>query len=415
MSPLCCEAPPPFFQLHRPPPMPIAQSVRESMQRSSWIRQMFEEGARLKALHGADQVHDFSIGNPVLEPPAAFHEALRGLLETPAPGLHRYMPNAGYPEVRAYEAAELKNATALEFVAEDIVMCCGAGGGLNVVLKAMLDPGDEVIALAPYFVEYGFYAQNHGGVLKPVSTNARFQPDLNALDAAIGPQTKVVLVNSPNNPTGVVYSQETLDALGALLQEKEREVGHPIYLVSDDIYRRLTYDGVTSGNALLSHPNSLLVTSHSKDLGLPGERIGYIAVNPQIEERTLVQGALVLANRVLGFVNAPGLMQRILPQIGDATVDIAAYERLRNRFLEVLEACHFDVVRPQGAFYFFPKAPEADDIAFVKRAQEQRLLLVPGTGFGAPGYFRISFCCTEAEIERAQPAFEQLARHYGLI
>ncbi len=395
--------------------MPIAQSVRDSMQRSSWIRQMFEEGARLKALHGAEQVYDFSIGNPVLEPPEAFHEALRKLLDAPAPGLHRYMPNAGYPEVRAYEATTLKTATGLGFEPEDVVMCCGAGGGLNVVLKALLDPGDEVVALAPYFVEYGFYAQNHGGVLKPVPTDAHFQPDLNALDAAIGPQTKVVLVNSPNNPTGVVYTQETLDALGALLQQKEQEVGHPIYLVSDDIYHRLTYDGVTSGNALLSHPNSLLVTSHSKDLGLPGERIGYIAVNPQIEERALVQGALVLANRVLGFVNAPGLMQRVLPEIGTATVDISVYERLRNRFLELLEACNFEVVRPQGAFYLFPRAPEPDDIAFVQRAQEQRLLLVPGTGFGRPGYFRISFCCTEEEIERSRPAFEQLAQHYGLI
>lgn len=395
--------------------MPIAQSVRESMQRSSWIRQMFEEGARLKALHGPEQVFDFSLGNPILEPPAAFHRELKILLDAPEPGLHRYMPNAGFSETRAYVASGLKEETGLEFAAEDVVMCCGAGGGLNVVLKALLDPGDEVIALTPYFVEYGFYAQNHGGVLKPVPTTETFQPDLDALDASIGPKTKIVLVNSPNNPTGVVYSQESLDALGDLLARKEAEVGHAIYLVSDDIYRRLAYDGVAPGNALLSHPNSVLVTSHSKDLGLPGERIGFIAVHPGVEERPLLQGALVLANRVLGFVNAPGLMQKVLPRLAGESVDISVYEHLRNRFLDLLADLHFEVVRPQGAFYLFPKSPEADDVAFVRRAQQERLLLVPGSGFGAPGYFRISFCCTEAEIERSRPAFERLAQHYGLI
>lgn len=394
--------------------MSIAKEIRESIQRSSWIRQMFEEGARLKALHGAENVHDFSLGNPILEPPPEFRQALRTLLENPEPGMHRYMPNAGFPETREYVAAQMQDETGLAFEANDVVMCIGAGGGLNVVLKALLDPGDEVVALAPFFVEYGFYTQNHGGTFTPVPTTPEFQPDLEVLEAAINAKTKVVIVNSPNNPTGVVYPQETLDRLGELLARKEQEIEHPIFLVSDDIYRHLVYDGIRNSNVFLSHRNALLVNSHSKDLGLPGERIGYIAVHPEMEDRSEVQEGLVLCNRILGFVNAPALMQKVLPKLGGARVDVSVYENLRNRFLALLEDCGFETVRPQGAFYLFPQSPEPDDVAFVRRAQQENVLLVPGTGFGMLGYFRISFCCTAEAIDRARPAFERLAQHYGL-
>ena len=394
--------------------MSIAKGIQESILRASWVREMFEEGARLRALHGAEKVHDFSLGNPILEPPPEFRQALRTLLENPEPGLHRYMHNAGFPETREYDAAQMQDETELAFEANDVVMCIGAGGGLNVVLKALLDPGDEVIALAPFFVEYSFYTQNHGGVFTSVPTTPEFQPDLEALGAAISAKTKVVIVNSPNNPTGVVYPQETLDRLGELLVRKEKEAGHPIFLISDDIYRHLVYDGIRNSNVFLSHCNALLVNSHSKDLGLPGERIGYIAVHPEMEDRSEVQDGLVLCNRILGFVNAPALMQKVLPKLGGVRVDVSTYENLRNRFLALLEDCGFETVRPQGAFYLFPKAPEPDDVAFVRRAQGENVLLVPGTGFGRPGYFRISFCCTAEAIDRARPAFERLAQHYGL-
>ena len=394
--------------------MPVANQLRESMKRSSWIREMFEEGARLKAIHGEDQVHDFSLGNPILEPPQQVHRQLQEILTNPTPGMHRYMPNAGFDRTRAYVAEELNKETGLNFQAQDMVMCVGAGGGLNVVMKALLDPGDEVLTPSPFFVEYGAYASNHGGVLKTVKTTDAFQLDLEAFDAALNPKTKIVIINTPNNPTGVIYPQQSLDELGVLIREKEKEFGHPIILVADDIYRRLVFDGLTSGDVLLSHPHSIRVHSHSKDLGLPGERIGFIAVHPGIPERETICQGLVLANRILGFVNAPALMQQILPSMGQATVDVSIYQKLRDRFYEMLTGLGFEVVLPQGAFYLFPKSPEADDVAFVRRAQQERILLVPGSGFGGPGHFRISICCSEEDIERSRPGFEKLAAHYGL-
>jgi aspartate aminotransferase len=291
-------------------------------------------------------------------------------------------------------------------------MCAGAGGGLNVVFKALLEPGEEVLALAPFFVEYGAYVQNHGGNLSIAQTTSEFQPDLNTIEASLNELTKIVIINSPNNPTGAVYSQETLDKLGQLLLRKENEFGHPIYLVSDDIYRYLVFDGLTNSNVFLSYPNSILVNSHSKDLGLPGERIGYIAIHPCVIEREDLRAALVLCNRILGFVNAPAMMQKILPLLGKARVDISIYEKSRDKILSMIKGLGFEAVKPQGAFYIFPKSPEPDDVAFVKRAQEENILLVPGTGFGNPGHFRISLCCTPEIIENSRPEFEHLAEHY---
>nr|MCS5546637.1 pyridoxal phosphate-dependent aminotransferase [SAR324 cluster bacterium] len=362
--------------------MSIAYSIRQSMEKGSWIRQMFEAGARLKAEHGVENVFDFSLGNPILEPPKDVHAKLRKLLENPEPGMHRYMPNAGFAETREYVAGVMRDETGHPFEGEDVVMCVGAGGGLNVVFKALLEPGEEVLALAPFFVEYGAYAQNHGGSLSIAQTTSEFQPDLNSIEASLSELTKIVIINSPNNPTGAVYSQETLDKLGQLLLRKENEFGHPIYLVSDDIYRYLVFDGLTNSNAFLSYPNSILVNSHSKDLGLPGERIGYIAIHPCVIEREDLRAALVLCNRILGFVNAPAMMQKILPLLGKARVDISIYEKSRDKILSMIKGLGFEAVKPQGAFYIFPKSPDPDDVAFVKRAQEENILLVPGTGFG---------------------------------
>ncbi len=375
---------------------------------------MFEAGARLKAEYGEENVFDFSLGNPILEPPKDVHAKLRKLLENPEPGMHRYMPNAGFTETREYVAGVMREETGHPFEGEDIVMCVGAGGGLNVVFKALLEPGEEVLALAPFFVEYGTYAQNHGGSLSIAQTTSEFQPDLNSIEASLSELTKIVIINSPNNPTGAVYSQETLDKLGQLLLRKENEFGHPIYLVSDDIYRYLVFDGLTNSNAFLSYPNSILVNSHSKDLGLPGERIGYIAIHPCVIEREDLRAALVLCNRILGFVNAPAMMQKILPLLGKARVDISIYEKSRDKILSMIKGLGFEAVKPQGAFYIFPKSPDPDDVAFVKRAQEENILLVPGTGFGGPGHFRISLCCTPETIENSRPGFERLAEHYSL-
>ena len=296
--------------------MTIAAPIAKSLQRASWIRQMFEAGARLKQQYGADQVFDFSLGNPILEPPPKVHETLHALLDDPAPGNHRYMPNGGFTAVREYLASELKEEQDLPFVTADVVLCVGAGGGLNVVAKALLEPGDEVVALAPYFVEYGFYVQNHGGVLTVARTQQEdFLPDLEALEAVMTPKTRAIIVNSPNNPTGVVYSQEVLDDLGSWLRTQEQRFGHPIYLIADEPYRKLLFDEVTNGSVLKAHPHSILITSHSKDLGLAGERIGYIALHPEVPDRALWQEALVFTNRILGFVNAPALMQRALMQL----------------------------------------------------------------------------------------------------
>jgi len=394
--------------------MSIATSIRKSIEKGSWIRQMFEEGARLKEKHGAENVFDFSLGNPILEPPEEVNIELSKLLEHPEPGIHRYMPNAGFAETREYVASIMNDETGHPFEKEDIVMCVGAAGGLNVVFKSLLEPGDEVLALAPFFVDYGTYAQNHGGFLKTAHTNPEFQPDLESIEANLSKRTKILIINSPNNPTGAVYSQNTLNKLGQLLLQKEKEFGHPIYLVSDDIYRYLVFQGLANCNVFLSYKNSILVNSHSKDLGLPGERIGYIAIHPEVIERKELQEALVLCNRILGFVNAPAMMQKILPLLGQSRVNFSVYERSCNKFMSMITDLGFEAVKPQGAFYIFPKSPDPDDVAFVKRAQQENILLVPGTGFGGTGHFRISLCCTQETIENSQPGFERLAKFYGL-
>src|SRR5919201_5326314 len=305
--------------------MPIANKIKHYMESAAWIRGMFEEGIRLKQQYGEDNVCDFSLGNPVLEPPPAFHVALRELLEYPQPGMHRYMPNVGYPETRAAVAAQLTKETGVPFTAEHIVMCVGAAAGINVVLKTLLDPGDEVLFFAPYFVEYHFYVDYHGGVAKVVPTDANFDLDLEALEAALSPRSKVVLINSPNNPTGVIYPATTLKQLGELLQRKERQFNTKIYLLSDEPYKKLIYGGLTYPEIYPHHPNTITVTSHAKDLALPGVRIGYIAVNPECADLEDLLSGMNFTTRTLGFVNAPALMQRVIVKLQGVTIDMSQY------------------------------------------------------------------------------------------
>lgn len=394
--------------------MPIATKIKHYMESASWIRGMFEEGIRLKQQYGEDNVFDFSLGNPVMEPPPQFYEALRQLLAHPQPGMHRYMPNVGYAETRAAVAAQLTKETGIAFTADHIVMCVGAAAGLNVALKTLLDPGDEVIFFTPYFVEYHFYVDYHGGVAKIVPTDAHFDLDLEALEAALTPRSKVVLINSPNNPTGVIYPATTLKQLGELLQRKQREFNTTIYLLSDEPYKKLIYGGLTYPEVYPHHPNSITVTSHAKDLALPAERIGYIAVNPACADLQDVISGMSFTTRTLGFVNAPALMQRVLTRLQGVTVDMARYERQRDFLCERLTAMGYQLVKPQGAFYIFPKSPIADDVAFVRALQTKHILTVPGRGFGTPGYFRIAYCVEDRTIERAMDGFQAVAKEFGL-
>ncbi len=396
--------------------MSISIKIAQYIEKASWIRKMFEEGARLRAERGADNIFDFSIGNPSTEPPAALREELLRLAREPVPGMHRYMSNAGYQETRQAVADHLSRKTPQRVAAGQVVMTCGAGGGLNVVLKTLLNPGEEVIILAPYFVEYLFYIDNHGGAARTVATRPdTFELDLDAIEAAIGANTRAIILNSPNNPTGVIYSADSLQALGELLTRKERELGRTLFVLSDEPYARLAYDG-HQVPCIFSHvKNSVIITSHSKDLALPGERIGYLAVNPAMEEADqFIEGA-VFCNRVLGFVNAPALMQRLVTRLQDQSVDIADYQKKRDLLYAHLRSCGFRTIKPQGGFYFFPESPLKDDVAFARLAQQHNILLVPGQGFGAPGHFRIAYCVETDLIHRSLPAWENLARDAGLL
>jgi len=394
--------------------MPIAQKIKQYTESASWIRGMFEEGIRLKRQYGEDNIFDFSLGNPVMEPPPAVYAALRGLLEHPQPGMHRYMPNVGYAETRAAVAAQLTKETGIAFTAEHIVMCVGAAAGINVALRTLLDPGDEVLFFSPYFVEYYFYVDNHGGVPQVVPTDANFDLDLNALEAALTPRSKVVLINSPNNPSGALYPAVTLKQLGELLQRKERQFNTTIYLLSDEPYKKLIYGGLTYPEVYPHHPNTISVTSHAKDLALPGERIGYIAINPACAELNDLQSGLNFTTRTLGFVNAPALMQHALVHLQGVTVDMQQYERKRDFFCSHLTEMGYQLVKPQGAFYIFPKTPLADDVAFVQALQARHILTVPGRGFGTPGHFRIAYCVEDRTIERSLDGFRAVAREYGM-
>lgn len=385
--------------------MAVAKKMLRFMEGASWIRRMFEEGARLKQIHGAENVFDFSLGNPNVPPPPAVKSKIIEVAGRDDPGMHGYMSNAGLIETREAIAATWNAEFGLSLDARHVVITCGAAGGLNIILKALFDPGDELIAPAPYFVEYRFYVDNHGGAFKSVLTNPDFTLDMKALEAGIGPLTKAVLINSPNNPTGQIYSEESLRELADLLARKSREYGRPIFLVSDEPYRKLVYNDTRVPCIFTIYPDSIITTSYSKDLSLAGERIGFVAVNPAASEGAGVINAMTLANRILGFVNAPGLMQRVVAELQGACVDVSIYRRKRDRLVQGLQAAGYELTVPAGAFYLFPRSPLADDVRFVRLLQEENVLVVPGSGFGGPGHFRIAYCVDDVTIEGALPGF----------
>lgn len=387
--------------------MPVAEKIKGFIDRSSWIREMFEAGIRLKSQVGADNVYDFSLGNPDLEPPAEFQAVIEELAKDKTPGTHAYMPNAGLPEVRAQVAAFATQEYGQPFTANDIIMTVGAGGALNVALKTVLNPGDEVIVPKPYFVEYDFYVDNHNGVIKPVATNPDFTLNLDHIAAAATERTRAVIINSPNNPTGVVYPEENLRALYGLLERMSAKAGRPVVLISDEPYRKIVYDGVTVPSVFGDYPYVIALTSYSKDLSLPGERIGFLAVHPQMPDKGLMVAGLILNLRILGFVNAPALMQRAVARLQGVSVDISVYRRRRDLFVQGLQDAGYDLNVPKGAFYLFPKSPLADDVAFIRELQKENILGVPGSGFGGPGYFRLTYCVPERVIEKSIPGFKR--------
>ena len=395
--------------------MSISDKVRKSMVEGSWIRKMFEEGALLKQQYGAENVFDLSLGNPVMEPPSEFVQELRRLAENPLPGMHRYMVNAGYPETRMAVAEQLLLETGIKFTMKEIVMSCGAGGALNVLLKTILNPGEEVILFAPYFLEYVFYIDNHGGVAKVVPTDEQFIPKLDVLEDSIGANTKAVLINSPNNPTGVVYSEDLIHQLGELLRRKEAQYGTEIFLISDEPYRKIIFDGLKYPSPFNHYSQSIVATSHSKDLALPGERIGYIAVHPDCSQREDIVNGCIHCTRILGYTNAPALMQNIVRHLQNVTVPIAEYQKKRDFLYSHLSEMGYSMIKPQGAFYMFPKSPLEDEVAFVSELQQQQVLTVPGGGFGSPGYFRISYCVDDRTLEGSLAAFRKAAQKFNLL
>lgn len=385
--------------------MSIAKKIKASISHSSMIRKMFEEGVLLKQKFGAENVFDFSLGNPNVDHPEAFKKELIRVANQEIVLKHGYTPNAGYPETRQAVARKISETSGVKISADSIVMSCGAGGALNVILKSLLDPGDEVIVLKPFFVEYPFYIENYDGVVKYAATKPDFSLDIQAIAKAITRKTKAIIINSPNNPTGKVYSKKNIADLARLLKEKTLQRKKPIYLIADEPYAEIVYDGMSVPSLLKAYPHSILAYSYSKTLSLPGERIGYIAVNPKISEAGDLINALILCTRILGFVNAPALMQRIVANLQHITVDVKLYQRKRDLLCDGLSRAGYSFSKPQGAFYLFVKSPIPDDVAFVQMLLKHNILVVPGSGFGCPGYFRIAFCVDDATIMNSIPGF----------
>lgn len=394
----------------------IAEKMRPLVQNNSAIRAMFEEGKRLAAIYGAENVFDFSLGNPNVPAPEAVKKAVIDILdEEESTFVHGYMSNAGYEDVRETIADSLNQRFGTSFHMENIIMTVGAASGLNILLKTLLDPGDEVITFAPYFLEYGNYVRNYDGSLVVVPANTvDFQPDLHAFRELIGPKTKAVIINSPNNPTGVIYSEETLTRLGRILEEESKRIGHPIVLLSDEPYRELAYDRAVVPYVTRYYKDTAVCYSYSKSLSLPGERIGYVAIPDEMTEAREVTAAAVIANRVLGSVNAPSLFQRVIKRCIHEKVNVEAYDRNRHLLYESLIGFGFSCVKPEGAFYLFLKSPMEDEKAFCEVCKEHHVLVVPGSSFACAGYVRISYCVSYEQIQRSLPAFKKIAEACGL-
>ncbi len=395
--------------------MAVSEKMRDFNVKSSWIRKMFEEGARLKSQFGNDKVFDFSLGNPDVAPPPQFRRVLKEIVADETPGLHSYMPNGGLPWVREAIAARMSAEQGVTIHYGDMLLACGAAGALNVTMKALLNPGEEVIILAPYFVEYVFYVDNHGGVARIVQTDDQFDLDLAAIEKAVNEKTRAVIVNSPNNPTGQIYSAESIATLGELLETAGHKYGSTIYLISDEPYRKIIFDDFTVPPIFKHVRNSIVLSSFSKDLSLPGERIGYLAVHPEADDKQSLLDAMTLATRILGYVNAPALIQRVVAQLQDVSIDSSIYSRRRNLFCKILSDAGYEFIPPKGAFYLFPKTPIEDDVLFCSYLQEEKILAVPGRGFGRPGFMRLAFCTDEDFIRRSADGFKELLREHALI
>jgi aspartate aminotransferase len=385
-----------------------SKAVKEALERSSWIRKMFEEGAKLKREFGHENVFDFSIGNPLGDPPPQFYRTLMELLSRPEPGMHSYMQNAGYPEVREGKARELKHLTGRKFEGDNIVMTAGAAGGLNVVLKALLNPGEKVICFSPYFVEYLFYISNHGGVPIVLETGEDFEPELDNLAKNLSEDVKAVIINTPNNPTGRVYRRDTLERMGEIFENHEQRTGNAVYTISDEPYREIVYGDVPFCPPAKHIRNCIVVYSHSKDLNIPGERIGYAAISPDATLGDEIFDAMVFANRTLGFVNAPALMQRISGAIQNEKPDLSVYRENRVILARIFTELGVDFHLPEGAFYFFPRIPDGvSEADFTDGAWENRILIVPGGGFGREGFFRVAYCTSTNVVKRSEEAWRR--------
>lgn len=391
----------------------FSKKIVQNLEKSSWIRAMFEEGNRLAKIYGRDNVYDFSLGNPFGEPPVEVQESLRKHILNGEQGLHKYMSNSGYPDVCEKIAKSLEEESGVSIKGENIVMTVGAAGGLNVVLKALLNEEEEVVVFAPYFVEYNSYIDNCGGktVVVPAETS-NFQPNLVEFEKYITPNTKAIIINSPNNPTGVIYSEESLKSISDIIKAKEAEYGNTIYVISDEPYSKIIYDGIKVPPVLGIFKNAIIVNSFSKSLGLAGERIGYIAASSNIENISTLMKALAYCNRTLGFVNAPGLFQKVVADCLDAKIGIEEYKAKRDFLYDNLTRLGFECTKPQGAFYLFPKSLIPDEVEFAKIATKYNILIVPGSGFGCPGYFRMSYCVDFEMIKNSIVAFEKLAKEF---
>ncbi len=382
----------------------LSEKVLSYMERSSWIRKMFEEGRKLKELYGEEKVFDLTLGNPDLPAPSCVRNALKTFAEDYKPELHRYMPNAGFSFTREKMAEKISKEQGITVSPEEIVMTCGAAGGLNVVFKSILNPGEKVVFPSPFFVEYVFYVENHGGIPCPVPTKHDFSLDFEALEKAIDNKTKAILINSPNNPTGQIYTEEELETLAGLLTEKSREIGRPVFLISDEPYRNLVFDNYRVPSIFKYYPNSIVVYSFSKELSLAGERIGFIAVHPEIAEKKLLLAALIMCNRILGFVNGPALAQRLVERCAFEKVEVEIYQKRRDVLCNILEEAGLEFVKPKGGFFVFPKTP-IDDLEFCKILKDELILAVPGRGFGLKNHIRLSLCVPEKVLLKMRSAF----------
>jgi aspartate aminotransferase len=387
--------------------MAVSKNVLKSMESSSWIRKMFETGAILKAKYGEENVADFSLGNPNIDPPDDFAVRLAEYTKVAKPGMHAYMPNAGYADVRQKVAGYISSTEGIDIPSENVVMTCGAAGGLNIVLKTILNPGDNIIVITPYFAEYDAYVDNHAGEIVRVASDENFDLVPENIEKAINDRTQGVIINSPNNPSGVVYSEASIKRLAAMLLRKSEERGRAIYLLSDEPYKKIVYSGITVPSVIKNYKNAIVANSYSKDLSLPGERIGWVAVNPQAEDLANLLNGMIMCNRILGFVNASAIMQKVVADFQGRSVDISFYGKKRDRLCEILGNIGYEFKKPDGAFYLFPKAPGGDDLVAVRALQEEKVLVVPGRGFGTPGYFRASYCVSDSTIERSVGGFKR--------